>query len=409
MTPRHAKSHLSAAITGVGVVAPLGVGVDSFWEHALRGDDVIRDAESPRGAPVPTRAMTLGAMGFDPEDSIAPRVIRRFSRFSTLAVIAAAEAVESAGLSRSETPESFESSGVALGTAYGSSDYHFEYYEGLYRHGLKEASPLLFSESVLNAASGHITQHTGLPRPGWTLVGGEEAGLNATAAALDFVRSGDGPFCLGGGAEEYCEIVHATLGAWEVVGATAGAPYTHSGDLSVVGEGAGFLVVEDPLHASTRGAPARAFVRGAAARRCLRGGALKETVAEAVRAALDDAQVDADAVDLVVGGGSGGTPLERSELDGMRAVIPESRALIYSAPKKLVGEAFGFSSAAQAVVAVQAIATGTLPLTSSPEASMLPGEWRFSTAGESVSIDTAIAIAVTRRGNATAVVFSQNG
>ncbi len=167
------------AVTGLGVVSPLGLGVEEFWSSLVEGRRALSPhLSSPRGITVPSRAGLLGEVADRARELVGARRLRRVSPLTLYAVTAAHLALENAnGASVAEssggvpTPTDADSTAVVLGTSFGSSNYHFEYYEKLYRGGLRDASPLLFSESVMNAASGHVSLHFGLRGPSIALVG----------------------------------------------------------------------------------------------------------------------------------------------------------------------------------------------------------------------------------------------
>ncbi|MBI4583736.1 MAG: hypothetical protein HY717_06910 [Planctomycetes bacterium] len=404
----------AAAVTGLGAVAPSGIGAERFWEALLRGEPALAPSPGSRlGAPVPPRAATLEGSGWALEEFADPRLLRRLSRFSAMSAVAAREALQHAGLLRTgplktgEAPDPlFEKAGAALGTAFGSSAYHFEYYEALFRRGLKEASPLLFSESVLNAASGHITHQLGLRGPGLTLVGGEDAGLAALAAALDLSRRGDVPFVLAGGAEEYCDILHAALAAQGTVGGEPCIPYARNGHPGFLGEGAALFILESAAAAAGRGAAALAWIAGAGSGRARAGEAPERAVERAVRSALSDAGIEAAEVDLVAGGAGGG-PLDEAEVKGLAAVLDPRRSLWLAAPKRLAGEAFGFSSAAQALAAVLALSRGIVPPTPGEGETILPPAWKLTEEPVEAPLRGALAVSLTRARGATAIVVKK--
>ena len=166
-------------VTGVGVVSPFGLGVDVLWGALLECQSAQRPTpESVRGIPVPATAGVLVEERDAARDLLASRRLRRVSDLSLTSVAAAQLAMEEAG--QWPTPDGGSSDdasrraapAVLLGTSFGSSQYHFDYYEKIYEGGLRAASPLLFPESVMNSASGHPAPHFGLRGPSQGPVGG---------------------------------------------------------------------------------------------------------------------------------------------------------------------------------------------------------------------------------------------
>ncbi len=366
-------------ITGAGIVSPWGAGRHAFSE-ALRGANPLS-----RGLSGP--AATLAEAGFSAEEFIDPKAVRRVSALTRSSLVAARMAFADAEFPEDESLRG--DAGVVLGTAFGSSNYHFEYYEALFRRGLKEASPLLFSESVMNASSGHVSQFFKLRGPSITLVGGEDAGLAAVASALDQLRASGGPALLAGGGEEHCAMLHRTLSAAGVVAGpheSADAP-AGGGERPIWTDGAAFVLLEEEQAALRRRAKPLAILRGAGWGRAERAMAERgDAVAAAVEAAIEDAAIDPAAVDVIVGceGPTGGL-----EAMGLAAALgPAPRA--HLGTRSLFGEGFAFTSAAQVVIAALAVAgDGALP-------EGLPRSPRI-----------VIAITPTRRGGACAVVLGR--
>lgn len=391
-----------AVITGAGVVAPLAVGLSSFWEQLLARRDVLAcSPESRFGAPVPEKSFSLSASGFDIEDHADYGLVRRWPRFSSISLVAAQEAMK-----RSEFPEDAqrENSGVVLGTAFSASEYHFEYFEGLFFEGLREASPLLFSESVMNGASGHISHQLNLRGPGLTLIGSEDVGLHALSAALDQLRLGEVCCVIAGGSDEYCDVHQTSLASYGVLSGEASRPFSAGSPPAPVGEGACFFVMETESGARDRGARILARVLGSGYGRRLPQDPAGEAVTLAVRTALVDAGVDVESIGLVVSGAAGGE-LDRLELDGLTTLFDVRRPLMFAVPKQLLGEAFGFSSAAQALVGAMALATETVPGFGAREDSLLPEAWRVPEESERLEGDSVLVLSATREGGATAVIL----
>jgi 3-oxoacyl-(acyl-carrier-protein) synthase len=398
-------------VTGLGAVSALGLGAEELWSALLAGRvGAGPSPPSPRGIPVPALAGTLGEVGKRIDDVADPRYLRRLAAISRSTVAAAALACR--GRQGDKSSDAFrEATGVLVGTSYGASSYHFEYYEKLFRNGLRDASPLLFSESVMNAAPGHVSLYLKLRGASAALVGGEEAGLTALADALDRIRLGDARAVLAGGAEEYCDFVHAGLARAGIAGGERGEPFAGTERGSFFAEGAALLLLEEAAGARADGLEALAVLAGAGAARA--GGVedMPAAVEKAVRRALADAGVEPASVGLVVSSASGG-PLDRAEALGLeRALGGTGEGPIYvAAPKANLGEGFAFTSAVEALVAALAVARGVVPpglageAGSAAPADLPPG---FAMPGRPVETPLAAALAVSlnRLGNAVAVVF----
>ena len=409
-------------VSGLGLVSPLGIGVEESWARLLAGDCALGNSPpSSRAIPVPPRAATLSELAGDLEASTGAPSLRRVSNLSRYAVAAASEAFLGPGGGRpagaggevdGRSASDRDDTCVLLGSAYGSSQYHFEFYERLARGGIREASPLLFSESVMNAAPGHVSLQLKLRGASLALVGGEEVGLTAVAEGARRVRLGEGRVVLAGGADEYCDFVHAALGRLGLVSAEMGRPYSGDGPASFYSEGAAMLLLEEEGSLPPDATPL-AEVAGWGMSRAVEGGPRgarrgARAVELAAREALEGSGIEAGAVDLVVASAGGG-PGDAAEAEGLARALggrDPRRPCPVVAVKAALGEGHAFSSGAQAVVAVKAIFERRVPPTPGDvRTPLLPDGFSIARAADARPLRSALAVSVNRRGAATAVLF----
>ncbi len=234
-----------ACITGIGVATPtsIGRGVPALLVHEPSGEE-----PRPReGVPVPEPALIVATRS-TAEDALHPRALRKVSEHTRFVTVAASQCLEDAGI---EDEGLRQDTGLALGTSFGCSSYHLEYHEALRRRGVTGASALLFTQSVFNAATGHVGQLFGLRGSNITFVGGEAVGLEAIARAAKRVELGSDRVILAGGAEQYSDLVHASLDQSGLL--RDGAPFA---------EGAVLLAVELESTANARGSAPIARILG---------------------------------------------------------------------------------------------------------------------------------------------------
>ena len=352
-----ANGRRDVLVTGAGVVSALGIGREAFWSAWTEGRiPPVTMPSGPDGLPAPGPAWTPESAGFRAEALVEEKVLRRVSGLTRLAVPAAALALSDARIGTASPRR--ENAAVTLGTAFGSASYHFEYYEAIFRRGLKEASPLLFSESVMNAASGHISLHEKLRGPSLTVVGGEDVGAAAIATALDQIRAGSVDLALAGGAEEYCAMIHRAQAKVGIAARSMNPDDPETGDDRDEGlpysSGAVLLTLE--AVESVRLEQKQALVRLAGAGRArgarddLENG---EAVARATIAAFEDAG-PSSCRDLVILTGS---PDGKREWEGVLRGLPEGLSMARVSAIECLGEGYGYSSAALALVATQMVAT----------------------------------------------------
>jgi 3-oxoacyl-(acyl-carrier-protein) synthase len=342
-------------VTGLGVVCTAGVGAEAFGAALFEPAPVLNPSPKAReGLSVPPALVF--AEEFPAEDYVDRRLVRKASGLSRIALAACAQAFEGAKLAADAAER--EAAGIVIGTSLGSSDYYLRFYEALLRKGPKGANAVLFTEGVFNAPSGHASKLCGLHGAGHTLVGGEEAGLSAALLACDRIALGVMPAALCGGAESYCDLALASLYHEGRVGdALAGIDAERAGPFA---EGAATLFLERAAGARARGAQPRAQVLGGVRTR----GALGDPagVADALRGACEVSGLSLDALDLVIGGASGG---RRSawEAAGLTALRSEGLRAAVAAPGSHLGEGLAFGSAALLVSAVLALEAQRAPVT----------------------------------------------
>jgi len=385
-----------AVITGLGVVAPLGVGNEAFWTRLMEGAPELVRPRARDGVPAPTYASV-----FEPELAAERhfdrRALRKISNLSRATTVATAFSVEDAGLDRA----ALAGAGCVFGTAFGSSAYHLEYHERLRREGLDAAGALLFTQSVFNAPAGHASQVFGFRGPSVALVGGEAVGLEAILLASDRVRLGRLPLALAGGGEESFDLVTASLRSMGLVG----------DDLDdtrlPVAEGACIALLEPVTSARARAASPWGAILGSGQV----GTPGTDRLARAAELALTDAGLGVDALDLVVAG-SAVEPAEWSALDRRltrdrdSARDPGPR---WTAPQTWIGEGFAFTSAALVAVACLARRHAVVPPTRAPERTCGALARRFRARPEERAIERVLVVAGTSRGSAAALVLGADG
>ena len=313
------------AITGLGVVSPLGVGVEAFFAALDTG---------ARASTVDADGLTVARIGdFGAKQKIAPGSLRRLPRLSQLAIVAGKEALAAAAL-----PYDATRVGVVLGTGLGTLEETIAFMRGYLDGGPEAASPLLFPSSVMNAAAGQLALECKLRGVNSTVNHRDASPLSALTMACDLLALGRADALVVGAVDELS--APALAGYRTLGGGALGA--------IVLGEGAAMMIVEREEDAHKRGAKIRALVSGRGERGDDRprvgwghAGAWPEA-ARAVRQA-----VAGRAVDAVVSGAHG------SAYDAREAAAIAEGLDGASAPAIAIVPAIGesFSAAAQRLVA----------------------------------------------------------
>ncbi|MCW5892365.1 MAG: beta-ketoacyl-[acyl-carrier-protein] synthase family protein [bacterium] len=337
-------------ITGCGVVSPLGEGVPAFWEGLLAGRSAVAPARGFAAADLAPNAVAevRGVADDDPD------------RAGAFALLAAAQALAEAGL---DVPSATARWGVALGTTLGGMRLH-----ELWDAGRPEALPALAAIPYYGPAV-RLARRFGCRGPVATAQLACASGTQAIAWAGRWIRDGRADVVLAGGADLLCRFVVAGFNCLRATADTA-RPFDRRRQGLVLGEGAALVVVESRAHAEARGARLRAVLRGAGAA----ADAVHMTApdregggaARAMTAALRDAGVDPTAVGLVSAHGTGTVYNDAMEAAALGRVFAEHRVPVNSI-KGAIGHTLGAAGAFEAVMCVQALATGCIPPTAGLE------------------------------------------
>ena len=358
------------AVTGVGVVSPLGGDSDAFLEALLAGRSGIRRIVAPFAERLGTR------IAAQVTDDVAARFpaprARTLDRVSQLALAATAEALRrSAGALEGIDPTR---AGVSLGTGLGGSETTDEGYRTLYADGSDRLKPFSVLMAMVNAPAAWIGIEHGLRGPNLTYSTACSSSAVAIGEAARRIAAGEVDVMLAGGAE--APLTLGTLKAWEALKTLAtedpadpGAsckPFSKDRSGLVLGEGAAMLVLEDAARAKARGAPVMGHVIGYGlatdAAHITRPSV--EGQARALALALADAGVEPDAIGYINAHGTGTAANDGVETAAIRQVFgPRAAATPVSSTKSMHGHLLGAAGALELVAALLAARGRVLPPT----------------------------------------------
>ncbi len=357
-------------ITGVGPVTPIGIGLEPFWGGLKAARSVVRSIT--RFDPSPFRSHIAAEVdGFEPTDWIEPRRAKRLDRCSQFTLAAAKLAIADAGIELAK--EDLDRVGAMMGTALGGVAFaeaeHGKYVAG----GIRAVEPGLALTVFVGASSCNLAIELGVSGPNITNGMSCASGAIAIGEAYRAINRGEADIMLAGGAE--APLSPLSYGAFAIIRAmstrnddpgTASRPFDKGRDGFVMGEGAAVLVLEERERALARGAPVYAELAGYG----LTNDAHHMTAprpdgrqaARAMRIALDDRQVAAEAVGYVNAHGSS-TPLnDPTETLAIRQALGAQAGRIpVSGTKGYYGHALGASGAIEAVISALALRRGWLP------------------------------------------------
>ncbi|KAF0228290.1 MAG: 3-oxoacyl-acyl-carrier-protein synthase [Beijerinckiaceae bacterium] len=375
--PRSAK----IVVTGMGIVSPLGVGVERVWERLVAGrsgirrldDAIVPDVPAKIGGVVPDLAEDAEG-GFDRDAVVPPKDQKKMDRFIQFAVRAADEAIAQAGW-HPATDRGRARTATVIASGIGGFHTITEAVETTAERGVRRLSPFTVPSFLVNLAAGWVSIRHGFRGPLGAPVTACAASVQAIGDAARMIRSGEADIAICGGAEA-C-ISRVALGGFSAARALstgfndtpeqASRPFDQSRDGFVMGEGAGMLVIETLEHALARGAKPLAELAGygtsADAYHLTASPETGEGAQRAMRAALDAAGLEPRQIDHL-NAHSTSTPVgDRGELAAIRAIFGEGRSPAISATKSATGHLLGAAGGIEAIFSIMALRTGILPPT----------------------------------------------
>jgi len=368
-------------ITGLGLVTPLGCGVEVSWSRLLEGSSGARrieefpvdDLACQIACFVPRGPLSEGK--FNPDDWMEPKEQRKVDDFIIFAMGAAEQALSDAGW-KADTPEKQECTGVLIGSGIGGLDGIAETSLLLKDKGPRRVSPFFIPGRLINLASGYVSIRHGLKGPNHSVVTACSTGAHAIGDASRLIALGDADVMVAGGTESpICRLAVAGFAACRALStafnsqpARASRPYDKDRDGFVMGEGAGVVVLESLEHARARGARIYAEVTGYG----MSGDAYHITAPaedgngayRCMRAALARAGIAPSDVHYINAHGTS-TPMgDEIELAAVERLFGNAAGkLSMSSTKSAIGHLLGAAGAVEAIFSVLAIRDNIAPPT----------------------------------------------
>jgi 3-oxoacyl-[acyl-carrier-protein] synthase II len=360
------------AVTGVGVVSPLGIGREEMWRAATEGRSGAGLITLFDASDLPVR-IACEADGFDPADFIERKAARRMDRYAQLAVASARLALEDSGLV-------VDRDGAGIGTIIGNGGSgalsREEQHRVMLERGPDRVSPFTIPLSVANMGAGHVSMELGLRGPVTAVCTACAAGTDAIGTAADIIRRGDARAMLAGGAD--CLISPYFIAAFDAMRvlsrrnddpAGAARPFDRERDGFLVGEAGAVLVLEPMEDARARGARVLFEIAGygasADAYHLTDPDPTGVPQALAVTAALQDAGIGPEQVDHVNSHGGGSQPGDPAEVRILQSALGEEAAarVAVNATKSMHGHCMGATGALEAAITGLTVREGLIPPT----------------------------------------------
>ncbi|MEO1497598.1 MAG: beta-ketoacyl-ACP synthase II [Planctomycetota bacterium] len=359
-------------VTGLGVVTSLGHNVEQLWKSVLAGESGIHTLSL---FDTSRHKVHFGGdiSDWDPTTHIDRKDAKRIDRFTQFALVGAIEAVNDSGIDF-EKEDRFRC-GVVVGSGIGGLNEIEEQMARLLYKGPDKVSAFTIPKLMLNAGSGHVSIRYGLRGPNYAVATACASATNAMGSAFKAIQYDDADVMITGGSEAACTSIGLAgfsnmraLSQREDDPAAASRPFDADRDGFVLSEGAGLLVFEELEHARARGARIYGEVLGCGASGD--GGHITQPDAEgtgaarAMQSALDDAGMNADAIDYINAHGTS-TPLgDKAETTAIKAVYgSHAHKLSVSSTKSQLGHTLGASGGIEMVLSLKAIENQVCPPT----------------------------------------------
>ncbi|HEX5211041.1 MAG TPA: beta-ketoacyl-ACP synthase II [Pseudolabrys sp.] len=368
-------------ITGMGMVTPLGCGVEATWQRLIKGDSGAKIIDTFDVSDISCKIAGVIPRGdgsnstFNADQWMEPKEQRKVDDFIIYGMCAAKQALDDAGWN----PQSYEeqtSTGVLIGSGIGGIEGIADVAVTLHEKGPRRVTPFFIPGRIINLVSGYVSIANGLKGPNHAVVTACSTGAHAIGDAARLVALGDAEVMVAGGAES--PVNRISLAGFAALRALstgfndqptrASRPYDKDRDGFVMGEGAGAVVIESIEHAQARGAKIYAELIGYG----MSGDAYHITAPapdgdgafRCMSMALKRAGISAGDVDYINAHGTS-TPLgDEIELGAVQRLIGNAAGNVsMSSTKSCIGHLLGAAGAVEAIFSILAIRDGIAPPT----------------------------------------------
>ena len=368
-------------VTGMGIVSPLGVGVEHVWKRLINGESGITAIQSfdtteltaKIAGQVPAGLAAEG--GLDLSEWIAVKEIKKMDRFIHHGLVAASQAIEDSGWVP-QTEEEKYASGVMIGSGIGGLQTIYDASILVHEGRAKRLSPFFIPSALINLISGQVSIKYGLKGPNHSAVTACATGVHAIGDAARLIGFGDADVMVAGGAEAavnplgiagFC-AARALSTAFNDSPAEASRPWDKDRDGFVMGEGAGVVVLEEYEHAKARGAKIYAEIGGYGmsgdAHHITAPAEHHDGAFRAMKAAFRSGGLTPADVGYVNAHGTS-TPMgDDLELEAVENMFGDAaKGLAMSSTKSATGHLLGAAGAIEAIFSILAIRDGIVPPT----------------------------------------------
>ena len=359
-------------VTGIGLVTPLGTGVEKTWQSLCEGKSGIGRITRFDPSELPSQ-IAAEVKDFDPADFIEKKEIKKMDRFIQFGIAAAKMAVEDAGIEITEATA--DRAGVYVGAGIGGlpaiESNHIKFLEG----GIKKLTPFFIPMVIINLVSGHIAIIVGAKGPNSAVATACATGTHAIGDAFKIIQRGDADIMIAGGTEStisplavggFCAM--RALSVRNDAPEKASRPFDAMRDGFVIGEGAGVVILEELTLAEKRGAKIYAEVCGYG----MTGDAYHITspapegvgAARCMNVTLKDAGLYPDDISYINAHGTSTKFNDENESSAIKEVFGKrAHDIPVSSTKSMTGHLLGAAGGIEAVFSVLSIEKGVIPPT----------------------------------------------
>ena len=368
-------------VTGMGMVSPLGCGVETTWQRILQGKSGARRIETFDVSDLPAKVACQVPRGdgtdgtFNPDQWMEPKDQRKVDDFIIFAMAAARQALDDANW-HPATEEDRCATGTLIGSGIGGLSGIADTAILLKERGARKVSPFFIPGRLINLASGYVSIEHGLKGPNHSVVTACSTGAHAIGDASRLIALGDADVMVAGGTESpICRIGMAGFCAARALSTgfnetpeRASRPYDKDRDGFVMGEGAGVVVLEEYEHAKARGARIYAEVTGYG----LSGDAYHITSPSpdgnggfrSMSAAMKRAGISAADIDYINAHGTSTQVGDEIELGAVERLLGNAASQVsMSSTKSSIGHLLGAAGAVEAIFSILAIRDNIAPPT----------------------------------------------
>jgi 3-oxoacyl-[acyl-carrier-protein] synthase II len=359
-------------VTGLGIVSPLGTGIEKNWKAALNGTSGIGRVTRFDASDFPTK-IAGEVKGFNPEDYVDRKDVKKMDRFIHFAIAGAKEAMTDANLQINE--DIAERTGVIMGAGLGGLESIEKYHEALLDGGVRKISPFFIPMLIVNLAPGQISMIYGAKGPNISITTACAASTHAIGEAYQAIQGDEADVIIAGGSE--ATITPLGLGGFCAMRALstrnddpakASRPFDSDRDGFVMGEGSAILILEELEFARKRGAKIYAEVCGYAAtadaHHITAPAPAGEGAARCMDLALKSGGIQPEEVDYINAHGTSTKYNDLYETMAIKTVFGDhAYKLAVSSTKSMTGHLLGAAGAVEAFFTVLAIKNGMIPPT----------------------------------------------